>query len=121
MREVARRVARGDFTEMAPARVSGELGELATALTTCHRKLAARIRELSEEKADLGAILAGMTEGVLVVRPDGRIRLTKPGAANPFAITEEAVGKPCSRHFATFRCTNWSSEVTQKGDVAARD
>ncbi len=65
MREVAGRMARGDFTKKAPARVSGELGELATALNDMSSQLAAHIRELSEEKADLGAILAGMTEGVL--------------------------------------------------------
>src|SRR5205085_9114026 len=46
MREVAGRVARGDFTEKAPAKVSGELGELATALHDMSSQLAGQIREL---------------------------------------------------------------------------
>jgi two-component system phosphate regulon sensor histidine kinase PhoR len=121
MREVAGRVARGDFTEKAPARVSGELGELATALNDMSSQLAARIRELSEEKADLSAILAGMTEGVLVVRPDGRIRLTNQALRSPFAINEDAVGKTVLEAFRNVPLQELVSEVIQKGDVAARE
>ena len=121
MREVAGRVARGDFTEKAPARVSGELGDLATALNDMSSQLAARIRELSEEKADLSAILAGMTEGVLVVRPDGRIRLTNQALRNSFGINEEAVGKTVLEAFRTVSLQELVSEVIQEGDVAARE
>ncbi len=121
MREVAERVARGDFSEKAPPRVSGELGDLATALNDMSSQLAARIRELSEEKADLGAILAGMTEGVLVVRPDGRIRLTNEALRSPFAISEEAVGKTVLEAFRNVPLHELVNEVIQKGDVAARE
>jgi two-component system phosphate regulon sensor histidine kinase PhoR len=121
MREVAGRVARGDFTKKAPVRASGELGDLATALDDMSSQLAARIRELSEEKADLGAILAGMTEGVLVVRPDGRIRLTNQALRSPFAISEEAVGKTVLEAFRNVPLHELVSEVIQKGDVAARE
>ena len=121
MREVAGRMARGDFTERAPARVSGELGELATALNDMSSQLATHIHELSEEKADLGAILAGMTEGVLVVRPDGRIRLTNQALRSPFAISEEAVGKTVLEAFRNVPLHELVSEVIQKGDVAARE
>jgi two-component system phosphate regulon sensor histidine kinase PhoR len=121
MREVAGRMARGDFTEKAPARVSGELGDLAAALNDMSSQLAARIRELSEEKADLSAILAGMTEGVLVVRPDGRIRLTNQALRSPFAISEEAVGKTVLEAFRNVSLQELVSEVIQEGDVAARE
>ena len=121
MREVAGRVARGDFTEKAPARVSGELGELAAALNDMSSQLAAHIRELSEEKADLSAILAGMTEGVLVVRPDGRIRLTNQALRSPFAINEDAVGKTVLEAFHNVSLQELVSEVIQEGDVAARE
>jgi len=121
MREVAGRMARGDFTERAPTKVSGELGDLADALNDMSSQLAARIRELSEEKADLGAILAGMTEGVLVVRPDGRIRLTNQALRSPFAISEEAVGKTVLEAFRNVPLHELVSEVIQEGDVAARE
>ena len=121
MREVAGRVARGDFTEKAPARVSGELGDLATALNDMSSQLAAHIRELSEEKADLSAILAGMTEGVLVVRPDGRVRLTNEALRTPFAINEESVGKTVLEAFRNVSLQELVSEVIQERDMAARE
>ncbi len=121
MQKAAGRMARGDFTERAPYRVSGELGELATALNQMSSQLEARIRELSEEKADLGAILAGMTEGVLVARPDGRIRLTNQALRNQFGITEETVGKTVLEAFRNVPLQELVSEVIQNGDVTARE
>ena len=121
MREVSGRMARGDFSEKAPARVSGELGELAAALNAMSSQLEARIRELSEEKADLSAILAGMTEGVLVARPDGRIRLTNQALQRQFGVSEEAVGKTVLEAFRNVPLQELVGEVIQHGDVAARE
>ena len=121
MREVARRMAHGDFTERAPHRVGGELGELAAALNDMSSQLEARIRELSEEKTDLSAILAGMTEGVLVVRPNGRIRLTNEALRRQFGIREEAVGKTVLEAFRNVPLQELVGEVIQQGDVAARE
>jgi two-component system phosphate regulon sensor histidine kinase PhoR len=121
MQKAAGRMAHGDFTEKAPYRVSGELGELATALNDMSSQLEARIRELSEEKADLSAILAGMTEGVLVARPDGRIRLTNQALRNQFGITEETVGKTVLEAFRNAALQELVSEVIKDGDVSARE
>ncbi len=121
MQKAAGRMAHGDFTEKAPYRVSGELGELATALNQMSSQLEARIRELSEEKADLSAILAGMTEGVLVARPDGRIRLTNQALRHQFGITEETVGKTVLEAFRNVPLQELVGEVIQDGDVSARE
>ncbi len=121
MQKAAGRMAHGDFTEKAPYRVSGELGELATALNAMSSQLEARIRELSEEKADLSAILAGMTEGVLVARPDGRIRLTNHALRQQFGITEEAVGRTVLEAFRNVALQELVSEVIRDGDVSARE
>jgi two-component system, OmpR family, phosphate regulon sensor histidine kinase PhoR len=121
MREVSGRMARGDFTQKAPARVSGELGELAAALNDMSSQLEARIRELSEEKADLSAILAGMTEGVLVARPDGRIRLTNHALRQQFGVNEEAVGRTVLDAFRNVALKELVEEAIEDGDVAARE
>jgi two-component system phosphate regulon sensor histidine kinase PhoR len=121
MQKAAGRMAHGDFTEEAPYRVSGELGELATALNAMSSQLEARIRELSEEKADLSAILAGMTEGVLVARPDGRIRLTNQALRQQFGITEETAGKTVLDAFRNVPLQGLVGEVIRDGDVSARE
>jgi two-component system phosphate regulon sensor histidine kinase PhoR len=121
MQKAAGRMAHGDFSEKAPYRVSGELGELATALNQMSSQLEARIRELSEEKADLSAILAGMTEGVLVARPDGRIRLTNQALRFQFGITEETVGKTVLEAFRNVPLQELVGEVIRDGDVSARE
>jgi len=121
MQKAAGRMAHGDFTEKAPYRVSGELGELAAALNDMSSQLEARLRELSEEKADLSAILAGMTEGVLVARPDGRIRLTNQALRNQFDITEETQGKTVLEAFRNVPLQELVSEVIEEGDVSARE
>jgi two-component system phosphate regulon sensor histidine kinase PhoR len=121
MQKAAGRMARGDFTEKAPYRVSGELGELAVALNAMSSQLEARIRELSDEKADLSAILAGMTEGVLVARPDGRIRLTNQALRQQFGITEETAGKTVLDAFRNVPLQGLVGEVIRDGDVSARE
>ena len=121
MRGVAARVAHGDFTHKAPVRAGGELGELATALNDMSSQLESHIRELSEEKADLSAILAGMTEGVLVARPDGRIRLTNQALRRQFSISEEATGKTVLEAFRNVSLQDLVNDAIHGGDVSARE
>jgi two-component system, OmpR family, phosphate regulon sensor histidine kinase PhoR len=93
MRQMAVSVAQGDFAKHAPERVSGELGDLARALNQMAGQLADRLRELTKEKADLTGILAGMTEGVLVTDPAGKIRLINQTLRQHFQLGDEALGK----------------------------
>jgi two-component system phosphate regulon sensor histidine kinase PhoR len=88
---VARRYAAGDFS--APARDPGgdELGTVARVLDDTARELGRRMTELSQDRARMEAILAGMLEGVIVVNAEGRIilaneaarRLAQPDALEP--------------------------------------
>ena len=93
MRRMATRVAAGDFTGRAPDHEAGEIGELAGALNQMSRQLETRLRELTSEKAHLAGILAGMTEGVLVVDAAGKLRLLNTALRQAFGLTDEALGK----------------------------
>ena len=93
MRRMATRVAAGDFSTSAPDHETGEVGELAGALNQMSRQLETRLRELSSEKAHLAGILAGMTEGVLVVDAGGKIRLLNTALRQAFGLTDAALGK----------------------------
>ena len=121
MRDVAGRVARGDFSLKAPGKVKGELGELATALNDMSRQLETRLRELAEEKAELTGILAGMTEGVLVVGADGKVRLTNRALHRQFGISAETAGKTVLEAFRNVPLQELVTEVNQKGDISGRE
>jgi two-component system phosphate regulon sensor histidine kinase PhoR len=77
---VARRYAAGDFS--APARDQGgdELGTVARVLDDTARELGRRMTELTEDRARMEAILAGMLEGVVVVNAEGRVMLANDAA-----------------------------------------
>ena len=77
---VARRYAAGDFS--APARDPGgdELGTVARVLDDTARELGRRMTELSQDRARMEAILAGMLEGVIVVNAQGRVVLANEAA-----------------------------------------
>lgn len=93
MRRMATHVAAGDFTGRAPEYVVGEVGELAGALNQMSTQLETRLAELTSEKAHLTGILAGMTEGVLVVDAAGKIRLMNAALREAFVLTDDAFGK----------------------------
>ena len=116
MRRMATRVAAGDFTGRAPDHVAGEVGELAGALNEMSSQLEARLRELTSEKAHLAGILAGMTEGVLVVDAAGKLRLLNAALRQAFNLTDEALGKTV---LEVFRDAGLAELIT--GAPAARE
>jgi len=87
---VARRYAAGDFS--APARDPGrdELGMVAYVLDDTARELGRRMTELTQDRARMEAILAGMLEGVVVVNAQGHVILANDAArrmASPDGVT----------------------------------
>ncbi len=93
MRQMATRVAAGDFSRRLPSLGHGELNDLGRALNAMATQLDGRLRELDKEKADLAAILAGMAEGVLVADAAGKIRLLNRTLRQLFELTDDALGK----------------------------
>ncbi|HPA18633.1 MAG TPA: ATP-binding protein [Verrucomicrobiae bacterium] len=112
MRDVAGDFARGDFSRRAPRGLTGELGELATALDNMATQLEGRLRELGEEKAGLAAVLASMSEGVLVVDSGGKIRLMNNAMREQFHLNEDAVGKT---PFEALRHFEWEKLMADPG------
>ena len=103
---VARRYAAGDFS--APARDQGgdELGTVARVLDDTARELGRRMTELSQDRARMEAILAGMLEGVIVVNADGLIILANEAARRLAQFDGIAAG----RHYG---------EVVRHPDIGA--
>lgn len=77
---VARRYAAGDFTARARDAGQDELGTVARVLDDTVHELGRRMTELSQDRARMEAILAGMLEGVIVVNARGRVILANDAA-----------------------------------------
>ena len=78
MREVLGAIARGDLGRRLRPRSDDELGEMAGAINDMAEELGLRIAEVTSEKEQLHAVLAGMVEGVLVLDPEGCVTLANP-------------------------------------------
>ena len=77
---VARRYAVGDLSRPAPDYGDDELGSVARGMDNAVQELGRRIDSLSRDRARMEAILASMSEGVLVVDEQGRLQLVNDAA-----------------------------------------
>ena len=121
MRDVAGRVAQGDFSERTTVRGSGEVEELAAALDEMSAQLEGRLRELRQEKADLGAILANMTEGVLVTDAAGKIRLANNALCRQFQLDAGTLGKTVLEVFRNVALQELVAATGREPNGAARE
>ncbi|MGH8637026.1 MAG: HAMP domain-containing sensor histidine kinase, partial [Burkholderiales bacterium] len=103
---VARRYAAGDFSRPARDYGDDEIGTVARVLDDSVRQVAGRATELAVDRAHMEAILAGMTEGVLVVHRQGQIQLMNAAAQR---MLRPAVA-PEGRHYL---------EIVRQPEVAA--
>jgi two-component system phosphate regulon sensor histidine kinase PhoR len=78
MREALGAIARGDLGRRLRPRSEDELGEMAAAINDMAEELGLRLEEVTAEKEQLHAVLAGMVEGVLVLDTDGCVTLANP-------------------------------------------
>src|SRR5690349_82085 len=77
-----------------------EVGLLASTLNHMADQLHAKIDELSEDRAQLLAVLTSMVEGVMVLDSRGHVLQVNPALERMFGISRvEARGRPCSDLF----------------------
>ncbi len=105
--QIAERYAAGDWSQ--PARDYGrdEIGTVARALDSSAREIARRATDLGSDRARMEAILSGMSEAVLVVNSQGRVKLVN-GAARRMLHLRDAAEE---RHYL---------EIVRQPDIAAQ-
>ena len=105
--EVAERYAAGDLSR--PSRDYGpdEIGLVARVLDESIREIGSRTTQRETDRARMEAILNGMSEGVLVVTPQGRLQLVNSAARRMLKISDPPEG----RHYL---------EVARHPDIAAQ-
>jgi two-component system phosphate regulon sensor histidine kinase PhoR len=92
--EVVGSIAEGRLDRRLPRGAGDEFGRIATAVNGMAEQLQARLRELTEDKERLQAVLTGMVEGVLVVDAEQRVVLANPRLRELFGFRGAAVGRP---------------------------
>ena len=92
---VARRYAAGDLTPQIGPYGDDEIGTVARALDASVQELGRRLAELSRNRRLTDAILASMTEGVLVVDGRGLVKMANDAVRRVLQIEET----PVDRHY----------------------
>ncbi|MDH4085792.1 MAG: cell wall metabolism sensor histidine kinase WalK [Nitrospira sp.] len=96
----ARRLSSGHQTMPIRTTAQDEVGLLATTLNDMAGQLHAKIDELSEDRAQLLAVLTSMVEGVMVLDSRGHVLQINPALERMFGISRvEARGRPCAELF----------------------
>lgn len=87
-------MAEGRSIEISPPSRLDEIGQLQQAFQVMTNALNDQIEELRAERSKLEAVLANMTDGIIIVDPDGMVQLINSAAAKLFKTDEEkALGK----------------------------
>jgi two-component system, OmpR family, phosphate regulon sensor histidine kinase PhoR len=118
LREIAAAVdsiAQGDLEQRLPRGALDELGRIALGVNAMAGQLRARLRELTEDKERLQAVLSGMAEGVLVVDAEQRVVLANPRLRELFGFRGNAVGRP---HWEVVRRAELQEAITKATALA---
>lgn len=96
----ARQLAKGEHDVRIRTGSQDEVGLLADEISHMTDQLKARLDELSEDRAQLLAMLTSMVEGVMVLDSRGRVLQINPALERMFDVTRmEVRGHPCSDVF----------------------
>lgn len=96
----ARRLNSGNHAFHVRTTAQDEVGLLASTLNNMADQLHAKIDELSEDRAQLLAVLTSMVEGVMVLDSRGHVLQINPALERMFGISRvEARGRPCAELF----------------------
>lgn len=90
----AQRVARGELVEIASPTRQDEVGQLQQSIQQMAYHLRAQINDLSTERSKLEAVLSNMTDGIIIVDPEGVVQLTNPAAARLFGAEAGEMAMP---------------------------
>lgn len=100
MATAARQLAAGNHSVRLQTSSRDEVGLLADTLNHMTNELRSKIEELSEDRAQLLAMLTSMVEGVMVLDYKGRILQVNPALERMFGVTRaEARGRQSSEVF----------------------
>lgn len=87
----AQQISQGNFHNLDIPEAKYPLNSFSQALKKIAKHVGDQIDTLSSETTQLSAVLNQMTDGVLIVDPEGRVKLVNPAAERLFQIKEKNV------------------------------
>ncbi|MCG8588933.1 MAG: ATP-binding protein [Proteobacteria bacterium] len=93
LRQAVAAIAGGDLERRLRWGTGDELNEIAGAIDAMAEQLGLRLAEAEAEKDRLGAVLASMVEGVLVLGPEGRVALATPRLQEQLSAWGDVAGR----------------------------
>src|SRR5690606_29637992 len=115
-----RRLARGDFSEPAPAHGVVELEEVGLALSHLAEQLHERLTELGTERDQMQVLIDCMAEGVLALEPDGRLLRINRVARALLGLKSVAPGAPAGS-FVRHPELREALEASLRGEEVTRE
>ncbi|HVP11419.1 MAG TPA: ATP-binding protein [Phycisphaerae bacterium] len=89
----AQSISRGDLSARVPVTGRDEIGALARSLNQMRDHLAAHLETIDKQRRVLEALLAQISEGVVVTGPQGRIVLINPAAIRLLSLSPTSGGR----------------------------
>jgi two-component system phosphate regulon sensor histidine kinase PhoR len=86
--EMAQQIANGERETIASTSRKDEVGQLHQAIQFMAQRDQQQITDLRTERSRLEAVLRNMTNGVIIVDPDGKVQLANPAARRLFNVDE---------------------------------
>ena len=117
--EVARAMARGDFTARAHAGGKDELAMLGRALDQLAESLSRTLEKLRAERDFIGRIVNGMQEGVLLTDTDGKVALVNSALRQMLLLGADTQGKSPEDVVENDEIAALIHEATSKGHTAS--
>lgn len=92
--DAVRKLEKGETINMLPVDRNDEIGHLSQAFMSMADKLSEQIEDFKVERSTLNAVLAHMTDAVIIVDGDGLVQLSNPAAERMFNVNrQDAVGR----------------------------
>ena len=88
---IARQITAGNLNTRVYFDTNNEISQIAESLNEMSNELSRRIEQLQTEQSRLATILAQMTDGVIILNPNGEIDLINPAAETLFNVNADQV------------------------------
>ena len=91
--KAAQKIAAGELGQHINLRTSDEAGRLAQAFNEMSLKLEERVKNISDERNKLAAVLSSMADGVIMMDTERIVMLTNRAAQRLFNLPEDKIGQ----------------------------